>query len=60
MVGEAEAARIDEEIKKREKLLAQMPSTIRTRVAQVKAFPGEVVSRIQQINGVLVEFQKEE
>lgn len=59
MVGEAEARAIDEEIKRREKILAEMQKTIQKRVVELKIFPGETISRIQQINGVLVEFQKE-
>jgi len=59
MAGTEEARRVDEEIARREDLLAQMPKEVRTRIVTIKAFPNEVVSRIQQIDGVLVEFQKE-
>jgi len=57
MVTEEER-RVDEEIRAREKLLAKLPTEIRKRVVEVKAYPNEVVSRIQQINGVLVEFEE--
>ena len=58
MVGTEEARRVDEEIKQREALLSQLPTEVRKRVVEVKAYPNEVVSRIQQINGVLVEFEE--
>ena len=58
MVGKEEARRIDEEIQQREALLSQLPTEVRKRVVEVKAYPNEVVSRIQQINGVLVEFEE--
>ena len=59
MVGTEEARRINEEIKRREKILSGMQKLIQKRVVELKLFPGETVSRIQQINGVLVEFEKE-
>ena len=59
MVGTEVARKIDEEIKRREKILSEMQKTIQKRVVELKLFPGETVSRIQQINGVLVEFEKE-
>jgi len=59
MAGTEEARRIDEEIKRREKILSGMQKLIQKRVVELKLFPGETVSRIQQINGVLVEFEKE-
>ena len=58
MVGTEEARRIDEEIKQRESLLTQMPAEVKRRVVELKAYPNEVVSRIHQINGVLVEFEE--
>ena len=57
MVTEEER-RVDEEIRAREKLLAELPTEVRKRVVEVKAYPKEVVSRIQQINGVLIEFEE--
>jgi len=58
MVDKEVAWIIDEEIKARQKLLEEMPPTVRSRVVTLKAYPDEVVSRIQQINGVIVEFQE--
>ena len=58
MVGTEEARRVDEEIKARESLLSQMPVEVRKRVVELKAYPNEVVSRIHQINGVIVEFEE--
>ena len=49
---------IDEEIERREKILAEMQKTIQKRVVELKLFPGETVSRIKQVDGVLVEFEK--
>jgi len=57
MVGKAEANIIDEGIKAQERLLAQLPGNVRKRVVELKAYPNEVVSRIKQVNGVLVEFE---
>jgi len=59
MVDMETARKIDEEIKRREKILSGMQKLIQKRVVELKLFPGETVSRIQQINGVLVEFEKE-
>jgi len=50
--------KINEEIERREKILAGMQKTIQRRVVELKLLPGEIISRIQQINGVLVEFEK--
>jgi hypothetical protein len=58
MAGIEETRRVDEEIKARESLLSQMPTEVRKRVVELKAYPNEVVSRIKQINGVLVEFEQ--
>ena len=58
MADKSVAEAVDEEIKRREKILAEMQKTIQKRVVELKLFPGETVSRIQQIDGVLVEFEK--
>lgn len=58
MVGKEEAATIDEGIKILTESLSQLPENVRTRVIQLKANPGEVISRIQQINGLIVEFEE--
>ena len=58
MVGIEEARRVDEEIKQREALLSQLPAEVKKRVVELKAYPNEVVSRIHQTNGVLVEFEE--
>ena len=58
MVGKEESRRIDEEIKQREALLSQLPAKVKKRVVELKAYPNEVLSRIQQVNGVLVEFEE--
>ena len=59
MADKAVVEAVDEEIKRRQRILAEMQKTIQKRVVELKLFPGETVSRIQQIDGVLVEFEKE-
>jgi len=59
MVDKVVVEAVDAEIKRKEKILAEMQKTIQKRVVELKLFPGETVSRIQQIDGVLVEFEKE-
>ncbi|HUX62099.1 MAG TPA: hypothetical protein VMV32_12365 [Ignavibacteriaceae bacterium] len=58
MVGAEEARRIDEEIKIRQDLLDSQSSAVRSRIISLKAYPDEIVKRIQQVNGVIVEFQE--
>ena len=58
MVDKVVVEAVDAEIKRKEKILAEMQKTIQKRVVELKLFPGETVSRIQQIDGVLVEFEK--
>jgi len=58
MVDRQIARAIDEEIEARRKLLEEIPPTVRSRVVTLKAYPDEVVARIQQIDGVIVEFQE--
>ena len=50
---------IDEEIKRRKKILAGMNNIIRKRAVEVQLLPGETLARIKQIDGVLAEFGKE-
>jgi len=57
MVTEEER-RVDEEIRAREKLLTQFPKDLKRRIVEVKAYPNEVVQRIQQIDGVLIVFEE--
>jgi len=58
MVGREEASIIDQGIAARERLLSQMPTAVKKRIVELKAYPNEVVSRIKQVNGVLVEFEE--
>ena len=58
MVGEEEARRIDEEITARRKLLSATPFEVGVRTLTIRPAPDEVVRRIQQINGVMIEFKK--
>ena len=51
--------KIDEEIKRRERIVSEMNKTIQKRVVELKIFPGETLARIKQIDGILVEFEKE-
>ena len=58
MVTKELAEEIDKGIKQAQEMLTIMPQPVRTRIAMLKAYPDEVISRIQQINGVLVEFEE--
>lgn len=49
---------IDAEIKLREKILVGMDKGVQKRLVELKLQPGEIVSRIMQIDGVLVEFER--
>ncbi|MEK0338363.1 MAG: hypothetical protein QQN41_13115 [Nitrosopumilus sp.] len=49
---------IDEEIRRRESILEKMHKKIYTRVVELKLMPGEVVSQIKRVDGVLVEFER--
>ena len=48
---------IDQSIKEAEKALVEMPESIRRRTIEVKMNPDEVIKRIKQIDGVIVEFE---
>lgn len=58
MVSKQEAEAIDEGIKQAEGMLTSFPEVVRRRLVTLKAYPDEVVSRIEQVNGVLVEFEE--
>ncbi len=58
MVTKELAEEIDEGIKQAEEMVTVMPPVIQRRIAELKAYPNEVVSRIKQTNGVLVEFEE--
>lgn len=58
MVTKEVAREIDEGISAAEKLVSEMPEPVRTRIVSLKAYPDEVVKRIQQIDGVIVEFEE--
>lgn len=58
MVTREEAGAIDRGIAQAEEMLVVMPPVVKRRVAMLKAYPDEVVSRIEQINGILVEFEE--
>jgi len=49
---------LDEEIKRREKIMAEMQKPLQKRIVELNLYPGEIVSRIKQIDGVLVEFER--
>ena len=57
-LGSAEAEAINQEIKQRQKLLDVIPEPVRSRIIVLKAYPNEIVKRINQINGVIVEFEE--
>jgi len=50
---------IDEEVRKRQRILEEMHRKIYKRVVELQLQPGEIVSKIQRVDGVLVEFEKE-
>lgn len=58
MVTKELAEEIDQGIKQAEEMMTVMPPVVRKRIVELKAYPDEVVSRIKQVNGVLVEFEE--
>jgi len=58
MVGKELSKTIDEGIKDAEDFLREMPEPARTRMISVKALPNEVIKRIQEIDGVIIEFEE--
>lgn len=57
-VGTAEAEAMNREIQERQKLLDVVPEPVRSRIMSLKAYPNEIVKRINQVNGVIVEFEE--
>ena len=57
-IGAAESEAMNKEIQERQKLLDVVPEAVRTRIVSLKAYPDEIVKRIQQVNGVIVEFEE--
>jgi len=58
MVSKELAGEIDRGIEQAESFMSEMPEPVRRRIVELKAYPDEVVSRIKQVNGVLVEFEE--
>ena len=58
MVTQELAGEIDSGIKQAESFMSEMPEPVRKRIVELRAYPNEVVSRIHQVNGVLVEFEE--
>lgn len=58
MVSKELARDIDKEIKQAEKLVSDMPEFLRTRTMELKIMPNEVISKIKQVNGIIVEFEE--
>lgn len=58
MVNKGAALTIDEEIRQRQRLLDVIPEPVRSRIVSLKAYPNEIVKRINQVNGVIVEFEE--
>ncbi len=58
MVGKEETRAIDQQIKEAEQALTELPEPLRKRVVTLKLGPREVISRINQINGLIIEFEE--
>lgn len=58
MVDKQVAKTIDEAITRTQKFLSGMPEPVRTRTVTLKAYPDEVIKRIRQIDGVVIEFEE--
>lgn len=58
MVSKELVKEIDGGIKRAEELVSEMPEPLRTRVIELKIMPDEVISRIKQVNGLIVEFEE--
>ena len=49
---------VNEEVRKRQSILEAMHRKIYKRVVELQLQPGEIVGKIQRVDGVLVEFEK--
>jgi len=58
MVGKELAKSVDEGIKEAQDLVREMPEPLRTRTIVLKQNPNEVLKRLQEIDGVLIEFEE--
>jgi len=58
MVDKELIQNIDEEIKSTQKLLAEMPAEVRKRTIEVGATPKNVRLRIEQTDGVIIDFER--
>ena len=58
MVGKELTRSVDEGIKEAEASLRDLPADVRRRIVTLKVLPNEVISRINQINGLVVEFEE--
>lgn len=58
MVSRELAQAVDEGIKDAQQSLKELPAELRTRIVSLRAMPNEVISRIKQINGLVVEFEE--
>lgn len=58
MVSKELTKDIDKGIRQAQKLVSEMPEFLRTRTIELKIMPNEVISRIKQVNGIIVEFEE--
>lgn len=58
MVSPEVARSVDEGIARAEQAIKELPKDVRRRIVTLKAMPNEVISRINQINGIIVEFEE--
>ncbi len=58
MVEQRIVKAIDEQIKETEQSLTEFPEPVRTRMISLKIGPREVISRINQIDGLIIEIEE--
>jgi len=58
MVGKELTETIDAGIKLAQKGIGGLPSEVNKRIVELKTGPREVISRIKQIDGLIVEFEE--
>ena len=57
MVGSDEKRALDLEIQDAREALAGMPQEILRRTVELKMTPNEVISKIKQVDGLIIEFE---
>lgn len=58
MVDPQFSKNVDEKIKETRDALSEMPEELRKRSIQLRMNPNEVISKIKQVDGLIIEFEE--